>query len=220
MFSVLRRIWLVRQSRSPSRSQGRNRWHGSCCRPGSRSPRVAGHEPDAGLLRQHPVACCQRDAGAFRARRAHGGSGAHPRTIGLARPDAGPAPDLPACSDLRAAPDVATVPAAPDAPTVARPESSATAGGLPSPRPARRRARSLQVAAPVTVNAMLRDIRAARSSQRDYLDRAKDLRLEAAGHRAFGRVRLSRRCLQAALLLEQAAIAELVDRDPLPEVLP
>lgn len=67
---------------------------------------------------------------------------------------------------------------------------------------------------------MLRDIRAARSSQRDYLDRAKDLRLEAAGHRAFGRVRLSRRCLQAALLLEQAAIAELVDRDPLPEVLP
>ena len=61
---------------------------------------------------------------------------------------------------------------------------------------------------------MLRDIRAARAAQRDYLDRARELRVEAAGHREFGRLRLSRECLQAALSLEHAAVAELVDREP------
>lgn len=62
--------------------------------------------------------------------------------------------------------------------------------------------------------AMLRDLQASRSAQRDYVERAKDLRAESAGHRAFGRHRLSRAKLQAALLLEHAAVAELVDCEP------
>jgi hypothetical protein len=63
----------------------------------------------------------------------------------------------------------------------------------------------------VSIAELLRDQRASRAAQRDYLERAKDLRVEAAGHRAMGRIYLSRKCLQVALDLEHAAIAEITD---------
>lgn len=65
-----------------------------------------------------------------------------------------------------------------------------------------------------TQREMIRDIRASRSAQRDYLHRATVLRVEARLHDQVGLTTRARRARAAAVCLEQAALAEFRDPEP------